>query len=177
VILRTLQLSVKGLTKNPCGSLAGFADIFDTQQGYADMKTFSQTENFGQISDGSPDAAAIRAFNMLTGKDVPAGMTAKFWENVGSQISFPVAFGQGGKWVLQPYPTFFIFRNGELVDIRKQAAAPIDHFYPNPYPFGNVPCGLLELVTPGGRCGDAQSPPAPGSRVPPYVEELLHPIP
>jgi len=35
-----------GLTKNPCGSLAGFADIFDTQQGYADMKTFSQTENF-----------------------------------------------------------------------------------------------------------------------------------
>jgi hypothetical protein len=166
-----------GLTKNPCGAVFGFGEIFDTQQGYADMKTFSQTENFGQISDGSPDAAAIRAFNTLTGKDVPEGMTAKFWENVGSQIAFPVAFGQGGKWILQPYPTFFIYRNGELVDVIKQAAAPIDHFYPNPYPFGNVPCGMLELITPGGRCGDAQSPPAPGSRVPPYVEELLHPIP
>ena len=164
-----------GMTPNPCTGIAGFLTTFDTQQGFADMKTVTQTDTFEQINDGSPDAKAIRAFNTLTGKDVPPGQTAKFWENVGSQIAFPVMFGQVGKFVTQPYPTFYLYRNGELENVRKQAPNPIDHFYPNPYPFGNVSCGFFELVTPGGRCGDAVSPPAPGSRVPPYVEDLLHP--
>lgn len=164
-----------GLTKNPCGAVLGFGDIFETQQGFADMKTVKDEENFGQISDGSPDALAINAFNTLTGKDLPSGQTPVFWEDVGSQIAFPVQFGERGKFILQPFPTFFMFRNGELIDVREQAARPIDHFYPNPYPFGTVPCGHFELTVPGGRCGDAKSPPAPGSRVPPFVKDLLQP--
>jgi len=121
------------------------------------------------INDGSPDSGAIRAFNTLTGKDLPPGSSPVFWENIGTKITFSVANGTAPGLVLQPYPTYYEYRNGTRVSTRPQAASPLGNFAPNPYPFGTVICIGLGGITPGGRCGDASSAAAGSARVPPYT--------
>ena len=76
------------------------------------------------INDGSPDSGAISAFNTLTGKALPPGSSPVFWENIGTKITFSVANGTAPGLVLQPYPTYYEYRNGIRVSTRPQAASP-----------------------------------------------------
>ena len=91
----------------------------------------------------------------------------KLWENIGSKISFWVQNGVAPVITVQPYPTYYAYRNGVQVNVYPQAATPAAHFYPNPYPFGTVPCPTPFGNVPGGRCGDAASPADASARVPP----------
>jgi hypothetical protein len=162
-----------GTTKNPCGSLIfGIIGTFGGQSGPKNgppPATPGGNSRITLVNDGSPDTGAIRAFNTLTGKDLPAGATAVFWENIGTKISFSIANGATPAVVLQPYPTYYEYRNGTLVSTRPQAASPLGNFATNPFPFGTVPCLGLGGITPGGRCGNASSTADPSARTPPYV--------
>ena len=161
-----------GTTKNPCGTVLGFLGLFPGQAGPANgpppVPSPTNTRN-SLINDGSPDAGAIRAFDTLTGKDLPAGATAVFWENIGTRISFNAGGGPTPTVVVQPYPTYFEYHNGKLVNTTPQASSPLGNFQTNPYPFGTVPCLELGGITPGGRCGDASSPADPSARVPQFT--------
>ena len=133
-----------------------------------------------QINDGSPDAGAIRAFDEISFIVTPPDTV--YWENIGSQITFSPG-GPTGSIVQQPYPTYNIYVNGVLTAIRPQAASPFGNFQAAPYPFGTVPCPFGTIVSlpgspffapilgtiPGGRCGDASSPPDPTVRTPPPI--------
>jgi hypothetical protein len=161
-----------GTTHNPCGTVLGFLGLFPGQSGPANGPP--QTTNVGntrvsQINDGSPDAGAIRAFDTLTGKDLPPGTTAVFWENIGTRISFSAGGGPTASVVVQPYPTYYEYHNGTLVNTTPQAASPLGNFQTNPYPFGTVSCLGVGGLTPGGRCGDASSPADSSARVPTYT--------
>ncbi|NKB24258.1 MAG: hypothetical protein GKR87_07770 [Kiritimatiellae bacterium] len=114
------------------------------------------------INDGSSDAAGIRVFNTLKGKGLPAGVTPVFWENIGSRIKFIFNGGPTPTVTLQPYPTYFEYRNGRHVITMPQAPTPAANF-------GTVPCTGLGGVTPGGRCGNASLPPAASARIPAYT--------
>ena len=70
----------------------------------------------------------------------------------------------------QDYPTYNIYANGKLINIDRQATNPEDNFRENPYPFGTVSCLRPGGTVPGGRCGDASSPPEPGVHTPDYVK-------
>jgi len=162
-----------GTTKNPCGTVLGFLGTFGGQTGPNNGPPPASPSGGGSrvsmINDGSPDSGAIRAFNTLTGKDLPPGSSPVFWENIGTKITFSVANGTAPGLVLQPYPTYYEYRNGTRVSTRPQAASPLGNFAPNPYPFGTVICIGLGGITPGGRCGDASSAAAGSARVPPYT--------
>ncbi len=161
-----------GTTKNPCGAIAGFFGLFAGQAGPANgpppVASPTNTRD-SVINDGSPDDKAIRAFDTLTGKDLPAGVTAVFWENIGTRISFNAGGGPAPNVVVQPYPTYYEYHNGKLVTTTPQAASPLGNFQTNPYPFGTVACLGLGGITPGGRCGDASSPADPSARVPQFT--------
>jgi hypothetical protein len=122
------------------------------------------------IADGSPDAATIRAFNTLTAKDVAPGTTPVFWEDFGAKITFTWGSPTAQAFAVQPYPTYYEYRNGKLVHEKLQALSPLEQFQPNPYPFGTVPCSGAGGVTPGGRCGNATLPAEPSARVPTYTQ-------
>ena len=162
-----------GTTKNPCGSLIfGIIGTFAGQSGPNNGPPPASpggNTRISLINDGSPDSGAIRAFNTLTGKDLPPGTTAIFWENIGTRISFSVADGTTPNVVLQPYPTYYTYRNGTQVANRPQAASPLGNFATNPYPFGTVPCLGVGGITPGGRCGYATGAAEPSARVPPFT--------
>jgi hypothetical protein len=161
-----------GTTKNPCGSVLGLLGTFDGQSGPNNGPPPASPAGGTRvtlINDGSPDSGAIRAFNTLTGKDLPPGTTAVFWENIGTKISFSVGNGTAPTVVLQPYPTYYEYRNGTLVSTRPQAPSPLGNFATNPYPFGTAICIGLGGITPGGRCGYATGAPEPSARVPPYT--------
>ncbi len=163
VVLR--EQTAVGITTNPCGSVAGFFGEFAGQEAFLNgppAVTSTANHRISLINDGSPDAGIIKAFNTLMGNGV---VIPKFWEDIGSQIAFRVDGGAQGLQVYQPYPTYFQYRNGTLVAIVTQHPQPYGNFQSNPHPFGTVPC----LETPGGRCGDAVSPPDPSARVPRYV--------
>jgi len=77
--------------------------------------------------------------------------------------------------VLQPYPSFYEYRNGVLVNVNPQTSEPIGHFYgPGDssypvYPFGTIDCNAAYGVIPSSRCGDATSPAPPSARIPEYT--------
>jgi len=158
-----------GETVNPCGAIVGFLGSFPGQVGPADFQFLlvGNNQRIVTINDGSPDTGAIRAFNTLTAKDLPPGQAPVFWENIGSKITFTANSGTSPTIVMQPYPTYYVYRNGTLVNIVPQAATPNANFNGLAYPFGTVSCIGVWGVTPGGRCGDAASPPAPSARIPP----------
>ncbi len=159
-----------GTTENPCGSVLGFLGLFPGQQGPNNgPPPVIGSDHVSLINDGSPDSGAIRAFNTLTGKDLPPGQSPVFWENIGSQVRFTAGGGTSATVLVQPYPTYYQYRNGQKVNTTPQAATPLGHFYPNPYPFGTVPCLGLGGITPGGRCGYASDPAHPSARVPPFT--------
>lgn len=161
-----------GHTKNPCGTLAGFLDIFPGQAGPADGLRFSDYHHASLINDGSPDAGAVSAFNVLMSKDLPRRFPPVFWEDIGSKIEFWFDGGTSPVIVAQPYPTYFEYRNGRLVNQVPQAPVPRANFRQNPYPFGLVWCWhskVPPVFTPGGRCGDATLPADPTARTPLYV--------
>ena len=93
----------------------------------------------------------------------------KLWENIGSKISFWVQNGVAPVITVQPYPTYYEYRNGVQVNVYPQAATPAAHFYPNPYPFGLVQCVATFATYPGGRCGNATLPKEPSARTPNYT--------
>jgi hypothetical protein len=92
----------------------------------------TQTTNFASfarvasINDGSPDCDAVKAFNTLTGENVSNPV---FWENIGTKITFWANGGPSPQLVLQPYPTYYEFRNGRLVNTYPQASTPRANFY------------------------------------------------
>jgi uncharacterized repeat protein (TIGR01451 family) len=162
------QLTNVGTTQDP------FTSVFPDagQHGPADAKIVpTGISKISLINDGSPAALPIRAFNALSALGMGTGT---FWENIGSRIVFAPASNTSPVVVSQPYPTYYVFQNGILVQTRPEAATPLGNFVPNPYPFGTVPCPASALVpgsrtVPGGRCGDGASPANPTARIPPYV--------
>jgi hypothetical protein len=161
-----------GHTKNPCGSVAGFLGIFPGQAGPANGLHFSDYHHASLINDGSPDAGAVSAFNVLMSKELPQTVPPVFWEDIGSKIEFWFDRGTSPVIVAQPYPTYFEYRNGRLVNQVQQAPVPRANFRQNAYPFGTVLCWHSKVTldfTPGGRCGDATLPADPTARIPLYV--------
>ena len=122
------------------------------------------------INDGSPDQGGVEIFHVLMGKDTPTGMIARFWENIGSQIRFDLGGDTAPVITTQAYPTYHIFHNGQLTETRQQAPTPEENFYHFPYPFGGDWCQHgPHGITPQGRCGNAESPREPDSRIPAYT--------
>ena len=165
------QATAIGTTVNPCGpsTIPPAPTIMPGQAGPANgPPTIISTSNtrVTLINDGSPDAAGIRIFNTLTGNGVPAPL---FWENIGSKITFRYDGGTAPQIVVQPYPTYYDYRNGTQVGTVPQAASPLNNFLLNPYPFGTVWCSYITGTTPGGRCGDASSPADSSARIPAYI--------
>lgn len=166
-----------GTTKNPCGTLLGIDSTayFSGQRGPYNRSMRIRPTEVSVINEGSPDAAATRAFNTLMGKDLPAGQTPLFWESIGSAISFKYTPSGDGLVTphvyVQAYPTYYVYKNGRPFTTHRQAPSPKDHFYRNPYPFGTKHCNLVTGTTPGGRCGDAQSEPEPDARVPNIIRQ------
>ena len=158
-----------GDTVNPCGPWGPALAVYPGQSGPANGPPAIVLSNrVTLINDGSPDAGAIRAFNTLMGNGV-AG-TPVFWENIGSSIKFYFSGATSPVITLQPYPTYYEYRNGRFFGSTAQAAQPAGNFVPNPYPFGTVECYTpLVGTTPGGRCGDAVSPADASARIPPYT--------
>jgi hypothetical protein len=159
-----------GQTPNPCG----YTPTFDGQVGPANSNggplSAINGGNISQINDGSPDAAPVKAFNTLTGKNVSSFSSPVFWENIGSRITFSVNGGTSPQVIVQPYPTYYQYRNGTLVSKFPEALSPFLNFNFSPYPSGTVTCLLVSPVpdvngnfpinvTPGGRCGDQVTPP------------------
>ena len=163
----------RGNTTNPCGEVMGFLDEFSSQRGPADIGSAgigASNQTITLINDGSPDSGAIRAFNTLRGKAVaPFGWTPLFWENIGSAIRFRFDGGTAPSLVLQPYPTYYEYRNGKYLGKITQAATPLGNFATNPYPFGTLWCVGTQGITPGGRCGNAELPRDPSARIPNYT--------
>ena len=139
------------------------------------------TDHIAQISDGSPDIPAVRAFNTLMGLDVPAPL---YWQNIGSKITFKCGSPTPGL-AYENYPTYYFYNNGVFAGLVKQAKSPKGHFYTNPYPFGTYPSyGLppqwptgLPVITlpgqsfptiPGGRNGVATTYGDSSSSTPAY---------
>lgn len=167
-----------GTTENPCHEFVflGFTivpGLFPGQRGPADNKVLIDLSRVASINDGSPDDGAVRAFNTLTGKDLPEGQTPVFWEDIGSQIKFKLDGSTSPEVIVQPYPTYFIYKNGRFAPPAiPQALTPLGNFQQDPYPFGKVHCSVLFGifgVTPGGRCGDATNPNS-SARTPDYVK-------
>ncbi len=156
-----------GSTESPCG-LGDFPGQPGPANGPPSRLTTNQRATL--INDGSPDSSAIRAFNTLTGKDLPPGVTAVFWEDIGSKIEFRFDGGATPTVVMQPYPTYYEYRNGRFFNRVSQAPSPRGNFQLNPYPFGTVSCPGPGGITPGGRCGDASAPADASARTPPYTQ-------
>jgi hypothetical protein len=134
-----------------------------------------------QINDDSLDGTGINILNELLG-DARHAAPAIFWENIGSRITFtptstvPIL-------TVQDYPSYYWYANGNAPTLASdQQAEPSAHFIPSnmlkggAYPYGINPSngagtfwGSLGILVPGGRNGDAQSPPDTTSRIPAYV--------
>jgi len=83
------------------------------------------------INDGSPEVPAVAVFNVL---EYPLK-----WSNIGSRIEQGVGFGAGYGVFSQVYPTYYIYQNLQLVEVRDQAASPSQNFNNDPYPPGPAP--------------------------------------
>lgn len=163
----TLQSDTRiGITSNPLplppATFPGQTAYLDGRNGASMGGTY-----YYHINDGSPDQGAIQVFNNLMAKDLPPGSTAKYWENIGTQIRFRADGDPLGEIIAQPYPTYHVYRNGTFMpnETFVQAASPAEHFYAIPHPFGLDACGGL----PAGRCGDAVSAPHTSAPLRPYI--------
>ena len=159
-----------GATVNPTGIPPGA--LIPAQKGPMNnvvLMDYPNNTRISLVNDGSPDAQGIKAFNTLEGLDVPTPM---FWENIGSQIIFTSpGWGNSGGWgpslPHQPYPSYNEYLNGSYIQTIKEASSPTKNFNPAPYPFGTVPSTFPFAPTvPGGRGGDASSPPDPTAAPP-----------
>jgi hypothetical protein len=161
-----------GITEDPCGSNG----LFPGQAGLAlTLGARISQDRVVMIVDGSHDETGVAAVNTLLGKDLPAGIRPKFWEDIGARITFTPTGGTSPQVIKQPYPTYYEYRNGVLYSTApKQPESPTVNFWLNPYPFGTAKCVRSGGITPGGRCGsmfNAFGKPARDktSRIPPYV--------
>ena len=143
------------------------ASLIPAQQGPMNGAVLLDPTNtyISLVDDGSPDVQGIRAFNTLEGLDVATPM---FWENIGSEIEFmSPGWGNAGGWAWhrlphQPYPTYNLYLNGGFTQKFPEWFTPKGNFQLAPYPFGTVPSTWFGAPTvPGGRNGDAASPPDP----------------
>lgn len=157
--------------------------LLDPQAGPANglIGPVPATDHISQCNDGSPEIPAIRAFNTLTGLGVANPL---FWQNIGSKITFNCGVPAPTP-INENYPTYYIYQNGLLVKVVKQAKTPNGHFYANPYPFGTDPSyglppqgpGQIPMVPglpcfptiPGGRNGLATLPGDTSSSTPAYT--------
>jgi hypothetical protein len=162
-----------GSTKNPCGPIMGALDVIAAQTGPATTLNASVTSNrVTLIADASPDVKAVRAFDALTAAGV---VDWEVWENVGCRIIFRANGDTSPELTFQPFPSFYLYKNGALDTITFQV--PIkDHFYgPGDtnypvYPFGQESwSGAAQVPIPDSRCGDAESQPATSARTPEYT--------
>ncbi len=82
---------------------------------------------FYQVNDGTPDAVAVKAFNVL--------MQPLMWSNIGSRIVIGQGFGTGtaDSIVNQVYPTYNLYLNGVQIGQRPQLPDPVLTFTSNPY--------------------------------------------
>jgi hypothetical protein len=131
------------------------------------------------INDGSPDYRGINVTNELMGdpRHLIEG-APRFWENIGSRIMYRALNVTQSTVFAQPYPTYWVYINGELSFVIPQAPKPADHFYSHSwdpatgtlkgsYPFGTQPSSGSGGTIPGGRNGDATTAPDATSRIPP----------
>ncbi len=146
-----------GRTIDPINYAFGYAG----QVGPMEGKTVISATRISRINDGSPDDKPIRAFNTLTN---PLGI---YWENIGAQIRLT---SQNEVQVIQqPYPTYYLYRNGRRVAMFPQAAQPLGNFNRAPHPFGTVPTIRSLGTVPAGRNGDASSAPDASANNPRYI--------
>lgn len=121
--------------------------------------------HISHVNDGSPEAPAIRAFNTLMALDEGS---PKFWENIGSKITFTCGNTTPDQLTRQKYPTYWVYENGIEKHTYLEDGHPQAEFHATPYPFGTAATfGLVDL--PGGRNGDASSPADSTARTPDYV--------
>jgi hypothetical protein len=141
--------------------------LFPGQAGPANSKYTAfvggPVDHVSLINDGSPTKAGINAYNDLSGNLA----SPVLWENIGSEILFTWNGGTAPTTKVQPYPTYYVYRNGTLVSTFAQAPSPLANFAVNPYPFGTVTSGTPPNTVPGGRNGDATSPADLTARIPP----------
>ncbi|MCC7292174.1 MAG: hypothetical protein IT449_08965 [Phycisphaerales bacterium] len=160
-----------GTTKNPCGPIGNFLKEFPGQTGWKNgfSEIRGNSTRIMLINDGSPDSGAVRMFNTLMGKGTLAWIPV-YWEDIGSQIRFTCSsLTDPDRVIVHNYPTYFEFRNGRLHDTTVQNPLPEAHFYAAPYPFGPIPCWSLPGSPAGGRCGNADEAPPPGTNTPLYT--------
>jgi len=159
-----------GHTPSPIGTIFGFpgpaVGQIGPNNGPPHVLPPPGNHRISLINDGSPPANAIRAFNTLAGQGVASPV---YWENIIFQIRFTWQGGVSATILVQPYPTYYIYRNGRHVNTIAQAASPLGNFAPNPYPFGTVNCIRPGGITPGGRCGNATATPHASSRIVPVM--------
>jgi hypothetical protein len=171
-----LQADVEvGQTRNPCGDIIGVPCPVPAQTGPATTSVPvvpTSNQRLTMIADASPDADAVRAFDALTAAGV---VDFEVWENVGCRIRFWANGGTSPDLTFQPFPSYYVYRNGGLVSVTPQV--PIrDHFYGPAdanypvYPFGQVSwTGAAGVPIPDSRCGNAVSPADSTARVPAYT--------
>jgi|GEM_PF-5393037 len=112
--------SLIGTTVNPCGpSTIPPADAqFPGQIGpYNQPPTVvcTTTPRAVVINDGSPDSGAVRAFHTLMGQSPPVGPSL-FWESIGSQIKYRPDGSTNPEIIVQPYPTYYVYRKESRQD-------------------------------------------------------------
>jgi sugar lactone lactonase YvrE len=101
--------------------------LFPGEAGLHDRDFIVTSNEIHQVNDGTPDAPAVRSFNTL--------MNPLKWSHIGSKIRFRLDDPEA-EVKRQIYPTYFIYKNRILIDIRPQAPNPSEVFSSTPYPPG-----------------------------------------
>ena len=181
IVLSVNSVPKVGQTPNPCHSFNLPAFNVSGQEGFANSTSANgplvATAAISQINDGSPDMIGVAELNTLLGKSVNS---KRYWENIGSRITFSVDAGTKPAIYRQPFPTYLLFQNGAYRNLFAQADFPQTNFNTNPFPSGTASCqrdivdgfsGLIiqSFITPGGRCGDMHSTPEVSARPSPYI--------
>ena len=127
IVLRRLDPPRIGETLDPVlgMSVPGSAGGMNGRSG-----TF-QDHIYYVVNDGSPDSAAVAAFNTL--------MQPLRWSNIGSIIEMGIPYGTDYNIRQQLYPTYVIYRNLTTTHTIPQAAQPSGNFSLNPYPPNTPP--------------------------------------
>ena len=143
-----------GITADPLTAILGVSGQKGPLEGKVSQPGgamgYINTGIIRQVNDGSPDEHAVKGFATLT-RHLDA-----FWEDIGSQIYFKI-----GKFeptmIVQTYPTYEMFVNGEHEKTDPQAETPIGHFYYKSYPFGlgRTSGAFNETGFQGGRNGQS----------------------
>jgi len=104
-------------------------------------QAITEDKYYHNVVDGTPDTAAVSAFNTLMAPDL--------WNNIGCRITFGVEHGWDYEIVEQAYPTYTVYEKQsdgsfDKVDELDQAASPSAHFNSNPYPSG--PAAFVDVL-------------------------------